>query len=206
MKYLMFNLSGPLQAWGSPLPGNLRPTEDHPTKSGIVGLLGACLGIAKKDSESLKELGNKVSVAFRVDAPGYKMSDFHIIKNPYFRYQTTPPKGKPVQTTLTLRDYLCNAVFTVCIQGEDIDTWYQAMRQPVHVPVMGRKSCLPNALLSRIIDAENILEAFKRVKIYWEGTDTSITPVKEKWKYDQPRGYQKFAQRLEYMGYIERSV
>ena len=107
----------------------------------------------------------------------------------------------------------------------DIDTWYQAMRQPVHVPVMGRKSCLPNALLPRIIDAENILEAFKsynlfqifkdlkpalsmdkRVKIYWEGTDTSITPVKEKWKYDQPRGYQKFAQRLEYMGYIERSV
>lgn len=222
MKYLLFNLSGPLQAWGGSLPGMLRTINDHPTKSAIVGLLGACLGIDRREGDKLTELGNQISIACRIDAPGRKISDLHIVKNHHLRYTTEQPKKEP-QNILSLRDYLCNAVFTICVSGRNIDKLYNALRKPVYVPFLGRKSCLPNGFFPRVIMAKNLSQALRTyniaeihkelipvlskdtmLKVFWEGPDKSISPVREMWKHDQPNGNHKFRQRRELMGYMER--
>lgn len=43
--YLILRLAGPMQAWGQPTFEGTRPTGRFPTRSGLLGLLGACLGI-----------------------------------------------------------------------------------------------------------------------------------------------------------------
>jgi CRISPR-associated protein Cas5/CasD subtype I-E len=203
----------------------LRTVGDHPTKSGVVGLLGACLGISRNEPEKLVDLANQISLACRVDGKGDKISDFHIVKNTYLRYSPIPLSRKKLKNILTLRDYLCNASFTICIQSDNIEELYEAVRKPVYVPFLGRKSCLPNHMLPRIVEADNILDAFKSydiaqmhqeissmlskdtmLRVFWEGNDTSIQPIRKEWKYDLPKGSRKFGQRLEFMGYIERAA
>lgn len=223
MKYLLLNFSAPLQAWGGTIPGNLRTIENHPTKSGVVGFLAACLGIKWDEPELLVALADRITVACRVDAPGSKTSDFHIVKNTFLRYGPKYTGRAKLKSIISLRDYLCNAVFTICIQGENLEELYNAIREPVFVPFLGRKSCLPNPVFPRIIEASSLYRAFEQykvaeihadlipvlpdddqVQVFWEGTDDSITPVRQEWKYDQPNGTSLFRQRLEYMGYIER--
>ena len=48
--YLVFRLYGPLASWGMPAVGGDRPTAAQPTRSALLGLLAAGLGI-KRDKE-----------------------------------------------------------------------------------------------------------------------------------------------------------
>ena len=44
-RYLILRLDGPMQAWGTHTFEDFRPSNLFPTRSGLLGLLGACLGI-----------------------------------------------------------------------------------------------------------------------------------------------------------------
>ncbi len=58
--YLILRLAGPMQAWGQPTFEGTRPTGRFPTRSGLLGLLGACLGIQRDDTSSLQALSESV--------------------------------------------------------------------------------------------------------------------------------------------------
>lgn len=45
--YLIMRLCGPMQAWGLPGFEATRSSASFPTRSGLLGLLGACLGIPR---------------------------------------------------------------------------------------------------------------------------------------------------------------
>lgn len=49
-QYLALKLQGVMQAWGGHTYEDLRHTELIPTRSGILGLLAACLGIDRQDT------------------------------------------------------------------------------------------------------------------------------------------------------------
>ena len=49
MAVLLLRLAAPLQAWGSNSKFIIRNTEREPTKSGVVGMLAAALGIQRND-------------------------------------------------------------------------------------------------------------------------------------------------------------
>lgn len=222
-KYLMSIFSAPMQAWGSAIAGNMRTIEDHPTKSGVTGYLACCKGISRDEPDKLVALAENIKVAVRVDAPGRLCSDFQTVGRTYLRYSSDPPK-KQGSAILTLREYLCGAVFTICTSGDNLEQLYQAVREPVYTPYLGRKCCLPNAICARIVEASNIAEAFSKynvteifkdlsplisqddpmVKVYWEGDDDSIPVSRVQWKYDAPAGIKRYRQRKEFMGYIER--
>ena len=51
MQYLALMLDAPLQSWGFASRFQRRTTGSHPTKSGVVGLLCAALGLAKGSDE-----------------------------------------------------------------------------------------------------------------------------------------------------------
>ncbi len=41
--YLVFQLYAPLAAWGGQAVGQERPSDDHPSRSALLGLLAAAL-------------------------------------------------------------------------------------------------------------------------------------------------------------------
>lgn len=73
---LLIRLAGPLQSWG--LTGRFarRDTHTRPTKSGVIGLCAAALGLARE--EPLGELA-EVLFGVRADRPGTPLRDYHTV-------------------------------------------------------------------------------------------------------------------------------
>ena len=49
MDILVFRLYGPMASWGEIAVGENRHTANYPSKSALLGLLGAALGIERDD-------------------------------------------------------------------------------------------------------------------------------------------------------------
>lgn len=73
---LLIRLAGPLQSWG--LTGRFarRDTHTRPTKSGVIGLCAAALGLDRE--EPLGELA-EVLFGVRADRPGTPLRDYHTV-------------------------------------------------------------------------------------------------------------------------------
>ncbi|MFJ9554668.1 type I-E CRISPR-associated protein Cas5/CasD [Nocardiopsis sp. NPDC101807] len=132
MSALPLVLAGPLQAWGSASRFARRGTENAPTKSGIVGLLAAALG-----RDRTADLSDLAALRFgvRVDQPGVRVRD----------YQTAKHLVTGVSMPVSERFYLSDAVFVAAVEGDPelVADLYRAVREPVYLPYLGRRSCLP---------------------------------------------------------------
>ena len=56
MSTLLLRLAGPLQSWGTDSKFEVRRTENEPSKSGVIGLVAAALGIRR--NEEISELNS----------------------------------------------------------------------------------------------------------------------------------------------------
>ena len=66
--YLILRLDGPMQAWGTHTFEDYRPSNLFPTRSGLLGLLGACLGLDRSDNANLDALADSVEFTVRLDS------------------------------------------------------------------------------------------------------------------------------------------
>ncbi|MQY05396.1 type I-E CRISPR-associated protein Cas5/CasD [Actinomadura macrotermitis] len=73
---LLIRLAGPLQSWGITGRFARRDTQNRPTKSGVIGLCAAALGLDRE--EPLGELAN-VLFGVRADRPGTALRDYHTV-------------------------------------------------------------------------------------------------------------------------------
>ncbi|MFE1781295.1 type I-E CRISPR-associated protein Cas5/CasD [Streptomyces sp. NPDC059506] len=145
---LLLHLAGPLQSWGTHSRFNERDTARFPTRSGIVGLLAACLG--RRRGEPVDDLA-RLSLTTRTDRPGVLLRDLHTVGGGLPAKGTvTTAEGKKrppdKATLLSHRYYLADAVFTAAVTGEDtalLEECAQALRAPVWPPYLGRRSCPP---------------------------------------------------------------
>lgn len=64
-----------MQSWGSESMYDNRETDSMPTKSGVIGIIAAALGM--KRNESLEEL-QSLGFGVRIDLQGIKLNDFQI--------------------------------------------------------------------------------------------------------------------------------
>ena len=148
--YLILRLAGPMQAWGQPTFEGTRPVAAFPTRSGLLGLLGACLGIRREDKSSLQGLADSVRFAVRCDERSVndkpltasKLTDYHTVQQAREDYRGL----KSHETIQTWREYLCDAEFTVavwCTPGASIslNELTEKSRKPVFTPYLGRRSC-----------------------------------------------------------------
>lgn len=131
MSTLLLRLAGPMQSWGTDSKFDVRRTGREPSKSGVIGLVAAALGIRRQDREGLNKL---LSLRFgvRVDREGSMMRDF----------QTA--KGK--SDYVTYRYYLADAVFVAGLESEDTELLQQigrAIEAPAFPLYLGRRSCPP---------------------------------------------------------------
>ena len=69
MPTLLLRLVGPMQSWGTTSRFDQRDTGKEPSKSGVVGLLAAALGIDRENWTDLEPL-TRLSMGVRHDRPG----------------------------------------------------------------------------------------------------------------------------------------
>lgn len=135
MKTILMKLSGPLQSWGTGSHFETRHTDLHPSKSAIIGMIAASMGLRRDEDEQIKKL-NQLDFAVRVDQPGKLLRDYHTAR----KYKRN---GTFDRTYVTNRYYLEDAVFIVGIAHEDeewLDLIEQALKNPYFQPFMGRRS------------------------------------------------------------------
>ena len=111
MATLLLRLAAPLQSWGADSKFETRKTNREPTKSGVIGLLAAALGLRRDDAAGLARL-NGLHFAVRADREGSLLVDFHTANREEDR-----KKGKAPY--VTYRHYLQDAVFLVGLESED---------------------------------------------------------------------------------------
>jgi len=150
MATLLLRLAAPLQAWGSGSKFNIRNTEREPTKSGVIGMIAAAMGIQRNDDP--KKLEPLISLRFgvRVDREGKLLKDFHMVHE----YKN----GKINDSHLTERYYLSDAVFLAAFESnnrEYLEDVVRALNNPVYPLFLGRRSCpLTLPLVIGITDEE----------------------------------------------------
>ena len=135
MKYtLLMPLAGPMQSWGSRSRFDDRDTGLEPTRSGVVGLLCAALGLPRESDLSRFD-GLRMGV--RVDAPGRVMTDYHTAQN------VLKADGSGTTNVQSYRHYLADARFLVGLETEDfglLQVIEAKLRRPVWPLFLGRKS------------------------------------------------------------------
>ena len=167
--YLILKLQGVMQAWGEHTFEGLRPSGNFPTRSALLGLLGACLGIDRTDRAQQEALSNSFHYAARQDVRKHltvKFTDYHTINEAREDYIGLKSLKHPIETR---REYLLDATFTVAIWNMDkttfsLDRLQKAVCRPHYTPFLGRRSCpITRPLYEGRIEAINSDEAFKKV-------------------------------------------
>lgn len=160
MSTLLLRLAAPLQSWGIDSKFDIRRTGREPSKSGVIGLICAALGIKRDDDEMVSQLAT-LRFGVRVDKEGHFMRDFHMVR---------PKKKKPYVTN---RYYLADADFLVGFESADEELLKKieyALLNPVFPLYLGRRSCPPTGRLClgiRKLELEEALleEAFRNESI-----------------------------------------
>lgn len=174
-KLLILRLDGVLQSWDATSKWDDRGTEDFPTKSGIVGLLGCALGFERGDRE-LAELNNATTMAVRADRPGYKCVDFQTVTGFPLRNAEGKPK-KTGNTLLSKRSYLQDACFTVFLETNDL--WHSrliaALRNPKWCVYLGRKTCVPSRPILECEDPD--FSSLNEALIHYPSAERAVFPM-----------------------------
>lgn len=165
MATLLLRLAAPLQSWGADSKFETRKTNREPTKSGVIGLLAAALGLRRDDAAGLARL-NGLHFAVRADREGSLLVDFHTANRLSERQQKeNREKGKkPEAPYVTYRHYLQDAVFLVGLESEDtalLQELETALKHPVYPLYLGRRSCPPTLPLCLGIRAGELLDTLR---------------------------------------------
>lgn len=138
MNTLLIPLAGPLQSWGTRSRFDDRDTEAEPSKSGVLGLCAAALGI-----DRAAPIAHLSALAFgvRVDRPGLLMQDYHTAQ--------LYPEQRGTGTSLTRRAYLSGAAFWAGLSGDPdlLRDLHAALRDPYWPLSLGRKAFVPSTPL-----------------------------------------------------------
>jgi CRISPR system Cascade subunit CasD len=196
--FLALLLDGPLQSWDFASRFQRRTTGLHPTKSGVIGLICAAMGLAKgspEERDTLPELAKLKMCSIAIPRGDVRrLQDFHTTGGGYDKKaqpQFIPRKasGGPCDNpTLSRRQYLLDARFGVILAGDRslLERAASALQDPVWGVWLGRKSCIPAEPVYRgLFDTEpqaqrelvcdSSIEAFTtvtEVEDFAEGTDS----------------------------------
>jgi CRISPR system Cascade subunit CasD len=164
-----------MASWGDIAVGEYRPSFSHPTKSAIIGLIEAALGIDRSDEQAHQEMTKSYGFAVRVDAPGALLRDYHTIqvpqstKNAFYVTRKEELEAEKQGTTLSYRDYYCDTLSISCVwaKGESqpypLESIKAALESPRFPLYLGRKSCPPSLPLApRVMEATTLMDALNQ--------------------------------------------
>ena len=146
-----------MQSWGIDSRLNRRTTELFPSKSGIIGLLAAAMGVdkyAESESAEIQKLALLQCKVFTMNTRSIqRMVDYHTVgggyddKDKLHHLRAADGKGGiKTETALTSRHYLLDARFGVILAGESslLEKAAAALQNPKWGLWLGRKCCIPS--------------------------------------------------------------
>lgn len=146
MPTLLLRLVGPMQSWGTTSRFDQRDTGKEPSKSGVIGLLAAALGIDRENWTDLEPL-TRLSMGVRHDRPGVPKRDYQTAgcadSDRIIKADGTLSKDGVVSQ----RFYLADAAFLVAFEGDNRPLLVKAhskLKDPVWPLSLGRKSYVPS--------------------------------------------------------------
>ena len=147
MPSLLVRLVGPMQSWGTTSRFDQRDTGKEPSKSGVLGLVAAALGIDRENWVDLEPLA-RLSLTVRHDRPGMMKRDYQTAGcaagDTIIKADGTPSKAGGV---VSERFYLADAAFLAVLGGADIsllERLQAALQNPQWPLALGRKSYVPS--------------------------------------------------------------
>ncbi len=143
MHTLLMLLAGPMQSWGHRSRFDDRDTGLEPTRSGVIGLICAAMGIPRDGDLSRFD---SLRMGVRIDSPGRPAIDFHTAMR-VVRADGTLDRDDAKNTVTSHRHYLGDARFIVGLEHEELGLVREieaALRNPRWPLFLGRKSFPPS--------------------------------------------------------------
>jgi CRISPR system Cascade subunit CasD len=139
---LLIRLAGPMQAWGTQSRFTHRDTGREPSKSGVIGLLCAALGIPR--TQRLDDRFLRLRLGVRVDREGRVERDYQTARG-CVKADGSADKN----AVLSDRFYLADASFLVGLEGGPeaemiLIQGRSAFEQPAWQLYLGRKAFVPS--------------------------------------------------------------
>jgi len=185
--YLVFQLYGSLVAWGDIAVGETRPSSMTPSKSAVIGMVAAALGLRRPDTAQTaaqrseweadhRALADGYGMAIKVDAVGVPLTDYHTAQVPSSGTGRTRqlfatrrdelirgPKSN-LNTILSRREYRQDVFYAITLwtrpqAPHTLLELRQALLEPHFVLYLGRKSCPPALPLHPEIRQGETIEA-----------------------------------------------
>jgi len=209
-QFLLFQLYGPLAAWGEIAVGEERPSSGHPGKSAILGLLAAAKGLRRDEENTHLAMEIGYGIAVQVTSTGTYLRDYHTTQVPpkmalkshpaatrrdelaaLSLYQKINPKVSG--TILSNRGYRCDALYQVAV-WENAKAPYSlselkaCLSRPHFTVYLGRKSCpLGLPMQAHVVEADTMGSAYKKANfkslnhfVEELGFGTSLLPAVER--------------------------
>lgn len=176
-QFCLINLYGQMAGYGGIAVGDIRPSWPKPSRSAVLGMIGAALGVRRDEEEIITRMQNGYGFSVMVLQSGTVLQDFHTIQtapsstlkklNHVYTRMDEMNLGDH-DTVLSKREYLCDHVSVGCIWIRDPETApfsleeiQKSLYNPVFCLYLGRKSCPPALpVYGRIVDAVSLKQAF----------------------------------------------
>ena len=125
--FLTFQLYAPLASWGDIATGKSRRSREHPSRSAVIGLVSASLGIRYEEEERHVKMGNSYGFAVCVVSCGEILRDYHTSQVPMGRGTYSTRKDElfkshdrdKVATILSQRDYYMDSFYKAALWIKD---------------------------------------------------------------------------------------
>ena len=149
MNGFLLDLQGPMMSFGDQGFGQLRDEGPAPSRSAVIGLLAAAIGLGRGDPRLL-ELHRRLRVHSAVVRPGELIVDYHTVLTA--GYEDVDPallqrKGvRGANPTLTRRRYHVDAHHVALIESDHdslVRECSDALRAPHYCGFLGRRGCPP---------------------------------------------------------------
>ena len=151
-QYLVFQLHGPMASWGVDAPGEVRHSHMLPSRSALLGLLAAALGIRRDEEARLNDFNQHYAFVLCASHDPRWARDYHTVQMPkevrkarYFSRRDELSDPELLSALVSRRDYYTDAWWMVAVGQTpyapySLEQLRDALQQPVFPLYLGRKS------------------------------------------------------------------
>ena len=172
--FLLLTLYAPLASWGDIAVGEVRDSWESPSRSAVLGLVAASLGIDREDQSAHDGLDASLGVAVCLDVPGVSTVDYHTVQTatalwvkkhkPRTRRELLEADDLPTilsRRTLRLDTLARGAIWQRPGASRTLAELCLALKQPAFTLYAGRKAnVLGLPVAPRVVTAPTVVSAF----------------------------------------------
>lgn len=215
MKALLLRLEAPMLAFGGTMVDQLGVVRRFPATSMLTGLIANALGWDHADWEKLNRLQERIRFAARLEHPGQELEDFHTVDlGQDWLIQTgwttrgvredraggTASSGTHIRYRRYWADGGCLVVLTLdpAEEAPDLVAVEQALHYPARPLFVGRKCCLPTAMIAAgWVEAADLWIALGLARSEGVGRPTSsLSPLLALWPAEAGAGSESRPQSI----------